>query len=78
MQIEKSQTKDHRLKSLVKCGEGVRHPSTPIQRILPSFNLFPILTFYKEIEYLTFWFFFFLKSFYKQYIYTHMWVNIYV
>ena len=45
---QKSQTKDLGLKSSITCGEGVRHPTTPIQMIVPHFNLFQTLFFCKE------------------------------
>ena len=54
---QKSRTKDLGLGSLVTCGEGVRHPTTPIQRIVPHFYLIQTLSFGEEIRHLAFWFF---------------------
>ena len=42
---QSSQTKNFGLKSSVMGGEGVRHPTPPIQRILSHFNLTPTYSF---------------------------------
>ena len=63
------------------CGDGVKNPIMPIQRIVPYFNLIQRYLFSEEIRYLAFWF---LKEFYNIYIYiykdthTHMSVFIYL
>ena len=71
---QKYRTKDLGLGSSVTCGECVRNPTTPIQRIVPYFNLTQRYLFSEEIEYLTFWFW---KSF-EQTIYIHIHVSIYL
>ena len=70
---QKSWTKDFGLGSSVTCGKGVRHPTAPIQRIVPYFNLIQTLSFGEEIGYLAFWF---LKKICKLYIYIYIFIYL--
>ena len=72
---QKSWTKDFGLGNSVTCGKGVRHPTAPIQRIVPYFNLIQTLSFGEEIGYLAFWF---LKKICKLYIYIFIYLFIYL
>ena len=72
---QKSWTKDFGLGSSVTCGKGVRHPTAPIQRIVPYLNLIQTLSFGEEIGYLAFWF---LKKICKLYIYLFIYLFIYL
>ena len=58
------------------CGEGARHPTPAIQRIVPHFNLnFIVIFFIKKIRYLAFCFWKSLVQ--KIYIYTCKYLFIY-
>ena len=59
------------------CGEGARHPTPPIQRTVPHFNLnFIVIVFIKKK--LDTWHFVFGKVWYKKYTYIHVSIYLFI